>query len=282
MKKNIGRIISLLSFCFLSLNLFSQRATLPTIGEVYNFSPGDTFEYRLTDLNTNRVTMYIDRVVLTRDDSHYPDYLTYTIQQIYLDSNGLNPAVWDTFTRVYHHCTDTIFPYNGFISCQDETDSCGATTAITSTTDSSFPGFTVYHADFNCGFANSGWSNVAIGLGVVHSHTECGDFAFQQFDILLVHYHHQTPTTGFTTVGEEGLPLKAFPNPTIDQFTLTLRQDLIGRNVYISDILGRQISAIQMLTTSYVIPTAGFANGVYFISITGGPKTGTLRLVISR
>src|ERR1043165_5618356 len=125
--KNLDRTIVFTVVCgLLSIDLHSQRTTLPAIGEIYNFSAGDSFLYKLTDISfgTPRVLMYVNRVVLTRDDSHYPDSLIYSIQEIFLDSNRLNPAVWDTVRKVYRNCNDSIFPYNGFISCQEATDSC--------------------------------------------------------------------------------------------------------------------------------------------------------------
>jgi hypothetical protein len=40
----------------------------------------------------------------------------------------------------------------------------------------------------------------------------------------------------------------------------------------VADLTPRNTCALQMLTTSYALPSAGFANGTFFIGLTGGGK----------
>jgi hypothetical protein len=249
----------LLLFCLLPL--FSN-AQLPSIGEIYNYNVGDTFLYKLTDLNTNQIVMYVNRVVLSRDNSHFPDSLIYTIEETFLDTNGLNPAIWDTVTKVFYNCDDTIFPYNGFISCQEATDSCSATSAVIDTTDPFFPGLTVYHADFNCQWWSYGWNNAAAGLGIVHAYNGCGDFVLEQYDILLVHWYKAPSGISENSITSFS---KAYPNPASGFVTIEFENTANAAfSLQIMNLTGRVVEEQTNITTGRVsIKVQSLASGIY-------------------
>jgi len=268
--------------CILSLLSLSAKAQtgLPSIGSVYNYAQGDSFLFKLTDINTNQVVMYVSRAVLSRDDSHYPDSIIYSIEESFLDTNGLNPEVWDTVRKVFYNCNDTIFPYNGFISCQENTDSCYAMSAISTTTDSLFPGTTVYHADFGCGWWNSGWNNAAEGLGIVHAYTACGDFVLEQYDILMVHYY-KAPV-GIPHLTDDGPGIHLFPNPATNSIIITAHEKMSGSRFTILDMTGKIIMTAKLPSPDYLLPLTDIANGVYFITFENNAESSTKKFIVSR
>lgn len=254
--------------CILSV-VGKAQTNLPSIGTVYNYNVGDTFRYKITDLNLNQIVMYVNRVVLSRDNSHYPDSLVYSIEETFLDTNELNPAVWDTARKVFYNCNDTIFPYNGFISCQEATDSCSAVSSIIITADSLFPGLTVYHADFGCGWWNSGWNNAAEGFGIVHAYNGCGDFVLQQYDIVMVHYY-KAPAGVQQILDGSGIML--YPNPASNTLIIESERTINNGQLKIINTQGQLVNQWAISNKQLEIDISQLKQGIYFFSLFDGKK----------
>lgn len=270
-KNSISLFVILIST---AIGMFQQRVVaqtnLPTIAQIYNYSVGDTFVYKLTNMNNNQIVMYVSRAVLSRDNSHYPDSIVYTIEETYLDTNNLNPAVYDTITKVFYNCNDTIFPYNGFLSCNENIDSCYSTTPISVTTDTLFPGLTVYHADFGCDWWSSGWNNAAQGLGIVHAYTGCGDFVLEQYDIVMVHYY-KAPT-GIEPLNDDDLRVTVFPNPATTQLILNSELKIdngppMAFGVIVTNTLGQEVKRLSIINFPLLIDISTFNNGMYLLQV---------------
>ena len=61
--------------------------------------------------------------------------------------------------------------------------------------------------------------------------------------------------------------ISLFPNPVTTELNLQITSDLIGTDLFVFDVLGKQISKQQILSTNTTINTSAFAAGNYVLRV---------------
>ena len=61
--------------------------------------------------------------------------------------------------------------------------------------------------------------------------------------------------------------IRVFPNPASSSITVSVPEALIGSNLTVTDITGRQLANVLLTTANRELSTDSFANGVYFATI---------------
>lgn len=95
------------------------------------------------------------------------------------------------------------------------------------------------------------------------------DSSFQETE-LLVDYIRVYQTDTLTNVNESNFDnqnLKVYPNPTGNFFTLETSIDLVGSELRIENITGKEVAKLIIKNTSSKIDCSSFPLGIYFLSI---------------
>jgi len=98
-------------------------------------------------------------------------------------------------------------------------------------------------------------------------------------------YSLRFPAQQDTAHQDEELAIKLFPNPAKDYAILQLSKEVEGLRLKVTDAIGRAVmnSDISTVGNRYIINTASFSSGVYYISLyndTGKLYTGKLSIFI--
>lgn len=88
-----------------------------------------------------------------------------------------------------------------------------------------------------------------------------------------------SPTTGVAEV-EANANWGIFPNPAGPSATIYVEEKLIGSNVVVSDITGRQMAAFNITSNYLKLNTAAWPAGVYVVSLIGDKLITTKKLVV--
>jgi uncharacterized repeat protein (TIGR03803 family) len=76
---------------------------------------------------------------------------------------------------------------------------------------------------------------------------------------------------------------KLTPNPCVGSFEISIDESMIGSTATISDITGRKMAAVQLLLINNQLSIAGFAGGVYFVTVSASDgRSVTKKLVIQK
>ena len=76
--------------------------------------------------------------------------------------------------------------------------------------------------------------------------------------------------------------INLFPNPASNSVTITSDETLLNCTATITDITGRKIAAIKILTQNFQLTTENFLNGIYFVTIEGEMGRVTKKFVIQK
>ena len=72
------------------------------------------------------------------------------------------------------------------------------------------------------------------------------------------------------------------PNPATTSFAININEEMIGSTATVSDITGRKISAVQLITQNTSLITSSFTNGIYFITMENEKGRVTKKLVVQK
>jgi len=243
--------------------LWSNGATTPTI----DVTPTETTTYSCT-ITTNGVSC-TDSVTVTvqQPDLYYAD----------MDADGFGEGAATSscvdlgtgYVLDNTDCDDTNININTAVSeiCNDIDDNCNnqIDEGIT---------FTDYYADldndgFGAGAATS--SCVDLGAGYVLDNTDCDDTNLnvnpEAEDLAGNGIDENCDGQIDNNIEEFSTYISLFPNPVTTELNLQTTSDLIGTDLFVFDVLGKQISKQQILSTNTTINTSAFAAGNYVLRI---------------
>ena len=90
-------------------------------------------------------------------------------------------------------------------------------------------------------------------------------------------------TTAVPDISNSRAAIRISPNPADNTVTISVDESMIGGTLEFSDITGKKISAVQLPSANCQLSTAGFANGVYFVTVvTKEGKPTAKKLVIRK
>lgn len=78
----------------------------------------------------------------------------------------------------------------------------------------------------------------------------------------------------------EGLGVRIFPNPAGDFVNVVIDKTMLGSELKITDVTGRVVSAVQLSFTNNPVSIAGFARGVYFITVKNTVREWNQKLIV--
>lgn len=246
-------------------NLFIAQE-LPTIGEVFDFEPGDEFHYKYTfPVPTTNIHRY---KILEREFSADTLAVTYTI---YYDGFTYAPIsdpdeyeytfFGDTITQFYGGLNESIIQYDWHFEL--DTLSAFSTTLC---------------ADSLCGYYHEFESldtvfihrEFGLGLGETYFHQVDAD-PLEGIYLMreLVYYNKQGELCGSPDYGTSDIllpdlnsELNLYPNPCSSVLTLTAEShEILG--VSIIDMSGRQVTQTEFRTT-VELDVTGLESGLYF------------------
>jgi hypothetical protein len=245
---------TLLLFVLLS-SLHSARASDTLIvRDVFNFSIGDTFNYRLLQGETSPIYhynyTYWTNVIVGKDISPGNDTISYTLSR-----DGL----LETF--IVTHLDSTVISYT-------DTPVSGPNCLRTFTKDSSSTGFS-NTVRWGCDFNGESYKYMR-GLGLVYK-TEASDWNMGGTYTALVSYikNGVTDTTSYIRLATNDMEdinsvLSLFPNPANTLVNLSLVTANHTKTVLIlTDLLGQQVytSTISEIETTHDI--SSLPSGIY-------------------
>jgi hypothetical protein len=74
-----------------------------------------------------------------------------------------------------------------------------------------------------------------------------------------------------------------YPDPAIDQITITIDENLPNRNATISDISGRIVSSVYLKNAKTIVDVSDYADGIYFVSVPNANGDKMIRkLIVAR
>ena len=74
-----------------------------------------------------------------------------------------------------------------------------------------------------------------------------------------------------------------FPNPAAGSVNITINDNMVGSMLIVTDITGREIVNNRLQSSNSKLQTTGFANGIYFITVSSAATNKiTKKLIISR
>ncbi|MCX6197951.1 MAG: peptidoglycan DD-metalloendopeptidase family protein [Bacteroidetes bacterium] len=87
-----------------------------------------------------------------------------------------------------------------------------------------------------------------------------------------------------TSVNETETPdaFSLFPNPATNSVTINIDETMLGSTAKVTDITGRRIAVIKLVTRNLQLTTENFLNGTYFVTIEGEMGRVTKKLVIQK
>jgi|GEM_PF-1415994 hypothetical protein len=255
------------------------QLTQSTVGQIYNFSVGDTFECNCDFIDGGCNQMgYESYVILSRQDAG--EFINYTIKEVQAIAGPGCPNTPDSFiyNATYGPKDSAIFWYHTYhaFGC-DSNGLCYTDTVYNDTTNQrnwkvnehKEGEISWYEAD----------TAFADGLGQVLCNYGSEDFSQQQGGCSLTYYHKvgQQPwgqyvdirlPTGIDEIKETGASIKAFPNPFNDvtHIVVTGINEKFGFELY--DVTGRLQQTIPAIDNNqFDVHKGQLANGVYLYRI---------------
>jgi hypothetical protein len=85
----------------------------------------------------------------------------------------------------------------------------------------------------------------------------------------------------FVSVDEpsEKTPIKIFPNPSEGIFTLNVNEDFEKGSLYVFDMYGKMVIALDNLTSSTQLDLSNYASGLYFVKLIKGTSCKTEKII---
>ncbi len=282
------KALCLLPIVLLTVRVYSQ--IIPsTIGEIYNFEPGDSFEYQRQVVSLGNsigciLTGYDLIVVqskLLRNDS-----VIYQVNSIHTSSwhcnyqNGGTNSGSGPATLIYTMLDSSIFwklwnhthsPY----PCDTITSFCHF--------DSVYSDLLMHSRKVNKHWAGiQGWyetdTSYAEGLGLIRGSNANEDIGFQQGDYTLIYYHkangekwgypHYFIVTGGDELTDKMPDIIIAPNPVVSEFHVLLPGHVTNPlrfNLY--DSLGRRVMNSKIQNVATIINRENLKPGIYFWEI---------------
>jgi hypothetical protein len=251
--------------------------TCPTIGQIYNYAVGDTFEITSGQNSGNGSSSWLDlEVVLARQS--FPDSIVYTIADWSGIQNGdtasekinqlaiynLNQAAAPNYAGVFCITCGTV---NSNYSC----DSCSCTTS------ESCIGGSTWSQTLECGLGQT-YFNVYCDLS-----GDPGDANFSSYAQQLIYYHKANGNTSGNFVplisAIPVLTINSFearfnPNPSSGLSTLLLsRLPNSSINITLFDAVDRLVLRQTITSTSTFIDLVHQPKGFYFWQIESNENT---------
>ena len=133
-------------------------------------------------------------------------------------------------------------------------------------------------------YASTGVYNVCLTVsganGCVSTHCDSSFYASRVVDSM--NYLNIINPTLIPEVNNEP-DFSMFPNPAAGSVNITINDNLVGSMLTVTDITGREIVNTRVQSSNSKLPTTGFANGIYFITVSSaGNNKLTKKLVVSR
>lgn len=79
-------------------------------------------------------------------------------------------------------------------------------------------------------------------------------------------YELSTSNTGISAVNN-ALELSIFPNPAIDNLTISVEENMIGGTATVSDVTGRRMTTVQLVTRNTQFITSYFSTGLILLQL---------------
>ncbi len=109
-------------------------------------------------------------------------------------------------------------------------------------------------------------------------------FTQQQIDIMrAVLEGPRAPLVGLVSSNTQvqSLAVSVYPNPASTELMITLA-DLDGATLVMSNTLGQTVLSQELTSRQETVSLAGLDNGLYFVRLTSGEKSSTVRVMVSK
>lgn len=134
-------------------------------------------------------------------------------------------------------------------------------------------------------YSNAGFYTICLSItdSIGCSSYYCNDFSLQRTTNTMV-YVNVVPNT-LTDISETRISSPAFtiyPNPASNTVTITINETMPGSILTVTDITGKKLTAVQLQSSVFCLPTSNFSNGIYFVTIENEKERTTKKLVIEK
>ena len=240
----------------LVLLLFSARASgTLTIGQIFNFEVGDTFDYANVSILYNAPPQYnsfsYSRYAITSKVS-FSDSVIYIRQRLYpslqietLKYGGLSNSILYLDTGISN-------PVDSFATGISNWDS-------------------LYNRDYKLEFEGSWTRQYESGLGITYSETQgWGDIVYKGYQSLIYYSrgasHAGTPyytfTTGINDISDQSIRL--YPTPTSDILHLSYSEaSQHNAHLIITGLLGQQVYSSPITESESIKDISALSAGIY-------------------
>jgi hypothetical protein len=267
-------------FSALCICIGGKSQTL-TVGQVYDYNPGDVFQYLETRYhnvgmcgNAETPYYYTDSVI-SKTYSVANDTVFYTIKhRMYAPydcfPNNPSPIYSSGIMKVFYTNLNSIVSSVALNTCQQKDTSyvsskyCGK--KLVQSTYKRREGL-----DTNCTYT-SNWVTQSIeGCGSYSSSTSGNVIGYWHFTTELTYYKKSGKTCGIyntTSIKEEKneMAVSLFPNPFSEKIELKINANQI-KQVEVTDIVGRLVFASKGGTEAISINLADQPSGIYLVKI---------------
>ena len=269
------KIYLLLIISVFSVRSFSQTLIPSTIGEVYNFEVGDTFETNCGFSPCPRPPSYYNMIIIESKYS-WGDSVIYIAKVNDVSSGTYSCQIsggssTHTDSLIYTLLDSSIFWNHYHANACDSNGACIYDTVYIDSTRNNRK--SNKHYDGGGGGGNE--TIYAEGLGVIKDGSWSEDFLWPQGDCQLMYYHKAngekwgTPyyfiVAGINDLNEENLTAYIFPNPSSGTFQLQLSEPSHQQTYFkLYDALGREVKRENISSITTTLNRENLSNGIYF------------------
>ncbi len=275
----------------LSLGLACVAQTgFPIVKDVYNFSVGDTFEYRGAS-STGAQWVYYS-IIIERTD-YLNDSIVYLSRNIRSQNHA--PPIFDTSVIKITMLDSSVIKQLliGWI-----VDSVAISV---NTGDTTYIALGNQTATFYCDFhgqyftvTGTAEAGCRAGLGRTYFYS-CNNMPppctyCSTVNLIYVHkangfVYGVSDNSFFTRINHiSGLQsdFHLTPNPATTGFTISIDESLIGSIATLTDLTGREITNTKLQTLNTKLETGNLTDGIYFVTVSNGSQGTVSKLMVSR
>ncbi len=81
-----------------------------------------------------------------------------------------------------------------------------------------------------------------------------------------------TVSTGVEDISNQKSEINLFPNPTNGELNIELNEELVGEEISVLDISGRELLKNRVIQSHFSLPTSEIYSGIYFVKVHGEVK----------
>ncbi|MES2619496.1 MAG: PKD domain-containing protein [Bacteroidota bacterium] len=121
------------------------------------------------------------------------------------------------------------------------------------------------------------------GADCTNTYCDSSFYVFKTEAGLMSQLNILNPATG---IHQSAIDIPQFgihPNPASTNVTISIDESMLGSTATVTDVTGRKMAAVQLVTSNLQLATDHFANGVYFVTVSNEEERSfTKKLVVSK